>query len=203
MTDSDVFVDLVLQNEFNRIVLERAPELTLPDWWLTAGAVFQTVWNVLDGRDPTAGINDYDLFYFDATDLSWEAEDRVIRKAEALFEDVDARVEVRNEARVHLWYEQRFGTSAPPFTSTRDAIDHFASTTCCYAITRHAHGGFETYAPHGYEDLFAKRLRPNPVLAPREVYEQKAARWKAEWPDLQVLPWPEMATKRRETTEGT
>jgi uncharacterized protein len=194
VAEDEVFVGLVLRNEFNRIVLECAPALGLPDWWLTAGAVFQTVWNVLDGRDPAAGINDYDLFYFDDVDLSWEAEDRVIRKAWVLFDDLDVRVEVRNEARVHLWYRQRFGRAAAPFTSSRDAIDHFASTTCFYAVSRHIEGDFEAYAPHGYVDLFAKRLRPNPVLAPREVYEQKAARWKAEWPDLEVLPWHDRPT---------
>ncbi|MFD7005021.1 MULTISPECIES: nucleotidyltransferase family protein [Rhodococcus] len=34
-------------------------------------------------------------------------------------------------------------------------------------------------------------LRPNPVLAAREVYESKAARWQKEWPRLTVVPWPE------------
>ncbi|MDJ0397450.1 hypothetical protein [Rhodococcus rhodochrous] len=34
-------------------------------------------------------------------------------------------------------------------------------------------------------------LRPNPVLAPREVYEAKARRWQAERPRSIVVPWPE------------
>ncbi|WP_234036664.1 hypothetical protein [Rhodococcus sp. P-2] len=37
-------------------------------------------------------------------------------------------------------------------------------------------------------------VRPNPVLAPREVYEAKAARWRREWPALTVEPWPESST---------
>jgi hypothetical protein len=32
-------------------------------------------------------------------------------------------------------------------------------------------------------------VRPNPVLAPREVYERKAARWSGLWPELTVLAW--------------
>lgn len=188
--DRKRFVELALSNEINRAVLERAPRLGVPDWWLTAGALFQTVWNRLDGRAPTAGIQDYDLFYFDPTDLSWDAEDQVIRSAGALFADLDATVEVRNEARVHLWYEEHFGVPAPAFRSSCDAVDHFASTTCCYAITR-ATDEILVYAPHGYTDLFAQRVRPNPRLAPREVYEAKAARWATEWPGLTVDPWPE------------
>ncbi|MBV6762554.1 MULTISPECIES: nucleotidyltransferase family protein [Rhodococcus] len=172
-------------------ILDRAPRLGLAEWYLTAGAVFQTVWNHIDGRDPQSGIDDYDLFYFDDTDLSYEAEDDVIRRAAALFDDLDVRVEVRNEARVHLWYEDHFGVPATPFTDCKDAIDHFASTTCCYGIRRTHTGDDEIYAPHGFTDLFDMVLRPNPVLAPRKVYETKAARWQKEWPHLTVLPWPE------------
>lgn len=188
--DRDHFLDLVLRNDVNRTILRRGRQLGVPDWWLTAGAVFQTVWNVLDGRDPTEGIADYDLFYFDATDTSWDGEDAVIARSAALFADLDAIVEVRNEARVHRWYEQRFGRPAAPFTSSLDAIDHFASTICCYAVTCAVDGEIEVYAPHGYVDLFERRVRPNPVLAPAHVYEQKTARWLTQWPTLEVEPWP-------------
>jgi hypothetical protein len=188
--ERDRFIEAVLQNDTNRAILQRGPSLGVPDCWLVSGAVFQTVWNVIDGRDPTAGITDYDLFYFDASDLSWEAEDAVIRRAASLFSDLDGVVEVRNEARVYLWYEDHFGVTVPPFTSSRDAVDHFASTTCCYALTSDQEGRIEVYAPHGYADLFAQRVRPNPLLAKRDVYERKAARWLAEWPHLVVDSWP-------------
>lgn len=184
------FLDIVQQNPINAAILDRGPLLGVPDWWLTAGAVFQTVWNVLDGRDPGAGILDYDFFYYDPSDLSYEAEDVVIRRAATLFGDVSVPVEVRNEARVHLWYESRFGVPGVRFTSSRDAIDHFASTTCCFGVSRTATGDVIDYAPHGYADLFAMRVRPNPRLAPREVYEAKALRWRQEWPGLVVDPWP-------------
>jgi hypothetical protein len=187
------FLDLVQRNPINVSILDRGPILGVPDWWLTAGAVFQTVWNVLDGRNPGAGIADYDVFYYDASDLSYEAEDEVIRHAESLFADLGVTVEIRNEARVHLWYESRFGVPGVPFSSSRDAIDHFASTTCCFGVSRSLNGELVDYAPHGYADLFAKRVRPNPRLAPREVYETKARRWQQEWPSLLVDPWPASA----------
>src|SRR5690242_7164937 len=98
------------------------PRLGLATCYLTAGGVVQTLWNVLSGRDPRAGIKDYDIFYFDDSDLSYAAEDAVIQQANALFPDLPAPVEVRNEARVHLWYEEKFGVPARPFTSCEDAI---------------------------------------------------------------------------------
>jgi hypothetical protein len=67
---------------------------------------------------------------FDARDLSSEAQDVVIERAAELFADLDVVVEVCNEARVHLWYEEHFGVPAEAFDSSRDAIDR-CSTPCC------------------------------------------------------------------------
>ena len=178
------------ENEFLTDVMARAATLELPGCYVTAGCLFQTVWNVVTGRPPTSGIKDYDIFYFDGTDLSWEAEDAAIKAGQEVFAGLPAEVEIRNEARVHLWYEQKFGVPCPPHESTEAAIDSFAATTCCLGVRLEADGGWRIYAPHGLSDVFNLVVRPNPVLAPREVYETKAARWRDEWPELTVLPWP-------------
>lgn len=178
----------------NRIfveVLARAATLKLPGWYLTAGCVFQTVWNVVTDRPPTAGIKDYDLFYFDDSDLSWDAENEVIQAGHATFCDLAADVEIRNEARVHLWYEHHFGVPCAPHTSTEAAIDSFAATTCCLGVRLNEDDRWRIYAPHGLADVFNLVVRPNPVLAPRTVYETKSRRWREYWPELTVLPWPE------------
>ncbi|MDX2407159.1 nucleotidyltransferase family protein [Streptomyces microflavus] len=177
-------------NEVLTDVMTRAATLELPGWYVTAGCLFQTVWNVVTGRPPTSGIKDYDLFYFDGTDLSWEAEDTVIRAGQKVFAGLPAEVEIRNEARVHLWYEQKFGVPCPPHESTEAAIDSFAATPCCLGVRLEPDGEWRVYAPHGLADVFNLVVRPNPVLAPREVYEAKAARWKNEWPELTVMAWP-------------
>lgn len=178
------------RNEVLLEVLDRTASLELPGWYVTAGCLYQTVWNIVTGRPPTSGIKDYDVFYFDDSDLSWEAEDVVIRTAAEIFADLPAEVEVRNEARVHLWYEGKFGTACPPHDSTESAIDSFASTTCCLGVRLEQAGRWRVYAPHGLSDVFNLVVRPNPVLAPREVYEAKAARWRRQWPELTVLDWP-------------
>ncbi|GAA2711428.1 nucleotidyltransferase family protein [Actinoplanes palleronii] len=172
-------------------VLERAAVLDLPGWYLTGGAVFQTVWNVVTGQPATAGIKDYDLFYFDGGDLSWEAEDRVITAAAVAFADVGVSVEVRNEARVHLWYEQKFGAACPPYDSTEAAIDSFVATTCSVGVRVEAGGRWRIYAPHGLGDVFNLVLRPNPGEGRRAAYETKSVRWAQQWPELTVLEWPE------------
>ncbi|MFE3035940.1 nucleotidyltransferase family protein [Streptomyces canus] len=186
----DVFRSVLGRNEVLTEVMARTATLGLPGWYVTAGCLFQTVWNVATGRPPTQGIRDYDVFYFDDTDLSWQAEDAVIKTGQEVFDDLRAEVEIRNEARVHLWYERKFGVPCPPYDSTEAAIDRFAATTCCLGVRLEPDRGWRVYAPHGLSDVFNLVVRPNPVLAPRAVYDAKTARWKEEWPELTVLPWP-------------
>jgi hypothetical protein len=52
--------------------IERARDLGLPDWMVVSGALYNTVWNHLTGKPPGHGIKDIDLFYHDASDLSWQ-----------------------------------------------------------------------------------------------------------------------------------
>jgi uncharacterized protein len=101
--DVERLIEAVVQNRANRIILERLPEIGLPDAFLVAGSLFQTVCNVLTGRAPDYGIKDDDIFYFD-DDTSWEAEDAVIRHVTSLFSELGVAIEARNQARVHLWY---------------------------------------------------------------------------------------------------
>jgi uncharacterized protein len=173
-------------------VMSRAAALDLPGWYLTAGCLFQTVWNVLTDPPPTYRIKDYDLFYFDDSDLSWEAEDKIIQAAKTIFCEVAPTVEIRNEARVHLWYEHHFGVPCTPYTCTEAAIDSFAATTCCLGVRLEPAGHWRIYAPPGFSDVFNLVVRPNPVLAPRHVYETKTQRWVERWPELTVLPWPDI-----------
>ena len=70
---------------------------------MMSGAVYQRVLNALTGRPLDYGVRDYDLGYFDASDISYAAEDAVIRRVPAAFvEPLRRAVEVRNQARACL-----------------------------------------------------------------------------------------------------
>ena len=96
-------------------VLARAAAMDLPGWYLVAGCLYQTVWNVVTRQPPEAGILDYDLAYFDESDLSWDAENQVIEAGYQTFGGLAVPVQIRNQARVHLWYEQKFGMPCRPY----------------------------------------------------------------------------------------
>jgi hypothetical protein len=172
-------------------VLARAATMNLPGWYLVAGCLYQTVWNVVTGQPPEAGILDYDLVYFDGSDLSWDGEDAVISAGHQAFAGLATPVQIRNQARVHLWYEQKFGVPCQPHQSAEAAIDTFEATTACLGVRLQSGGRWRIYAPHGLADVFNLVVRPNPVLAPRHVYQAKTARWSEQWPSLIVLPWPD------------
>ncbi len=56
-------------------ILENASRLKLPNWYLGAGCIAQTVWNFQHGFHLTHGIRDCDLVYFDPSSTSYEAEE--------------------------------------------------------------------------------------------------------------------------------
>lgn len=184
------FRDTLSRNRTLAEVLTRASAMNLPEWYLVSGCLFQTIWNVITGQPPEAGIADYDLIYFDSTDLSWEAEDKVIQAGHKIFVDLPAPVQIRNQARVHLWYEQKHGIPCPQHKSAEAVIDTFPSTSACLGVRLLLNGEWRIYAPHGFSDVFSLVVRPNTVLAPAYVYKAKTARWHSQWPALTILPWP-------------
>jgi hypothetical protein len=185
--DHASLIEAVLCNPVNRAILERLPALGLKDAWLVAGAVVQTVWNVRTGRSPDYGIRDYDIFYFDS-DISFAAEDAAIRGVAAAMSDVCDRVEPRNQARVHLWYPQKFRAPYPPLSCATEGIDRFLARVSQVGV-QWTEEGYAVYAPHGLDDIATMVVRPNPSSNfCAEIYDAKAAGWKGRWPELTILP---------------
>ncbi len=170
-------------------VLRDARALVLPDWRLASGAVYQTVWNALTRRPSGHGIKDIDLVYFDG-DTSYEAEDRIITRARPVFAGLPAPVELRNQARVHLWFREKHGISYPRLACTDAALLNYAARTHAVAVRLEADGRLSIAAPFGLADIFAMRLVPNPVLDNAATYMEKAVRMKAAWPEIEIVPWP-------------
>jgi len=131
-------------------VLSVARHLNLPDWLVFSGAVYQPVLNHLTGRPLDYGIKDYDLGYYDASDLSYDAEDAVIRRVKAAFgEPLRSMVEVRNQARVHLWFEAKFGEPYAPLSCTAEALERFASATFAVGVRLEPDDRLHIEAPFG------------------------------------------------------
>jgi hypothetical protein len=169
-------------------VLTTVRALDLPDWRLVSGAVYQAVWNARTGRPAGYGVKDYDLAYFDASDLSYEAEDVVIKRVAAAFDEpFRSQVEVRNQARVHLWFQNRFGEPYAPLHSTDQALGRFVAPTFAVGVRLEADDSLSIAAPFGLDDVFALTIRPNPNRPVARGWAKAVDSARARWPELTVI----------------
>jgi uncharacterized protein len=184
--DAEAFRAAALRNPVNATIADELYQLALPDAWIVSGCLVQTAWNVRSGRAPDYGIADYDVFYFDP-DTSWLAEDAVIRDLQHRLQDHGVRIEIRNQARVHLWYPGKHGLPYPALRCSADGIDRFLTTTTKVGIRRRR-AGYGVHAPHGFDDIADMIVRPNPgPNFSAASYQAKATRWKMLWPELTVM----------------
>lgn len=183
-----IFLDIIRETPFLTTALTQARALNLPNWQIVSGALYNTVWNHLTNRPATTGINDIDLMYLDP-DTSWQAENEIIQTAIPKFAPTPP-AEIRNQSRVHLWYEQHFGQSIPPITSVNEAITLFASKTHSVGIHLDQNDHLTLFAPYGLSDIFNFRVTPNPIRDNRETHGRKAKRALTVWPELTIIPWP-------------
>jgi hypothetical protein len=179
---------ILLRSPILTTILDRWANISLPDCWLVAGALAQTVWNDAFHLPPSYGISDIDLVYFDANDLSEDAEARHPTRIRELFSDLPIGIDVKNEARVHLWYEAKFGYAIQPYVSTQDAIMTFPTTATAIGLQQEK-SQLRLFAPYGLTDLLGSIVRANKKQITRQIYEAKLSRWLALWPRLLVVPW--------------
>ncbi|TDF93788.1 nucleotidyltransferase family protein [Paenibacillus piri] len=169
-------------------VFHKAAHLNIDHYYIGAGCIAQTVWNHCSGFSSTNGINDIDFVYFDS-DLSYDKECEVINHVNQSLGDLPIRIDIKNQARVHLWYEQHFGYPIRPYASLEDAINTWPTTASAIGLRKDANGQWNVYAPYGLNDLFGLIVRANKVQITKEIYEKKVHRWQTNWPALNIIPW--------------
>jgi len=180
-------IDIVRANADLMHVLRVMRDLDLPDWRLFSGAVYQSVWNERTGRAPGYGVKDYDIGYFDP-DTSWDAEDEVIKRVAAAFPpELRDIVEVRNQARVHLWFEGKFGELYEPLTCTDDAPARFVAPAFALGVRLEKDDAISIVAPFGLQDVFDMVIRPNPTRGLARGWDRVIANARGRWPEITVI----------------
>ncbi|MBN1301892.1 MAG: nucleotidyltransferase family protein [Melioribacteraceae bacterium] len=181
-------ISLLKSNTIVWEIITSAGELKLPGWHVAAGCIAQTVWNYLHGYEFLKNINDIDFIYFDDSDLSLEAEDRIISIVKSFYKNSPVHIDVKNQARVHIWYEEHFGYKIKPYRNIFEAVDTFPTTATCVALAD-KNGTIDIYAPYGLNDMFNMIVRPNKKQITEEIYNKKTERWKNAWQLLTIIPW--------------
>jgi hypothetical protein len=181
--------ELVLGSAWLTNLLRLVAALDLPDCWIGAGAVRDLVWDIRfgPGFDP-ASIADVDVVFFDPTDLSAEHELNIECRLRA--REPSVQWDVKNQARVHLWFENRFGLAAEPLTSTTDGVSTWPETATAVAVRLRDDGGIEVAAPFGLDDLLDGVWRRNHGRVSDLEFAARIERKQAHvrWPAVTVLP---------------
>lgn len=184
-----ILEQIILQNEVLREVLIILSQSKLRNYYVAAGCINQTVFNYYHGNELNFGIEDFDIVYFD-NDLSYEKEDGIIRYLTNLLKDIPINLDIKNEARVHLWYGEKYGKDIEPYASVEDAISSWGTSITCIGV-RIENDKLIVCAPFGLNDLFTMTIRPIKKQFSEEQYLIKTKKWQDKWSLLKVLPWNE------------
>ena len=168
--------EILFKNETLKEVLKRLEKSNLKNYYVGAGCINQTVFNYLHGLRIDANINNYDIVYYDE-DTSYEKEDIVIKYVEELLSDLNIKLDVKNEARVHIWYNEKYNENRMPYTSVEDAVSRWGTTITCIGV-RLENNNLIVDAPYGLNDLFNMVIRPVKTDFTETDYIKKVNKWK-------------------------
>ena len=159
------------------------------EYYVGAGSVTNTIWNEISGYPLEYGISDIDIEYYDKYNLDVHHETKLKKELERILGDFSFKLDVKNQARVHFWYESKFGFPIKPYMSIEKAIDSWPTTATAIGVRLEHNGLYTIYSPYGLNDLFSMVVRPNKLLVTQEIYESKSTKWKEKWPLLEIIPW--------------
>lgn len=157
------------------------------NYYLGAGGVNQTVFNYYHGYDLNYGIKDFDIVYYDE-DESYEAEDIIIKDLSKRLSHIDTSFDIKNQARVYIWYNEKYGTNREKYSSVENAVSSWGATVTCIGV-RLENNELKVYCPYGLNDVFSLTIRPVKKDFEKVNFEARANRWKKTWKKLNIIEW--------------
>lgn len=164
-------------------------ELKAEKFYIGAGAIAQTIWNIQTNRPVDYGIDDIDIVYYNSKNIEEKHEKEIVEHLNQKLEEYPLWIDVKNEARVHLWYRNKFGYDIEPYESIEDAIDTWPTTATSLGISKISEKCWEIYAPFGLMDVFNMKIVANNRQITKEIYDIKVKKWAQKWPELDVVKW--------------
>lgn len=188
----NMFISILKKNKELMEILDYISKLNLPNFYIAAGSVFQTIWNYYDDKDLNYGIKDIDVIYYNNDDLSVEKDLEYynIINEYAKSKNFNYEIDVSNEARMHIWkMEHGQGDNVEPYQNSEDAISKWIATVHAIGITK-ADNEIKVYAPYGLSDIFSRTIRPiKHECNSEELYNKKVAGWKKRFDNLTIIEW--------------
>ena len=186
----ETFISILEKNKDLMAILDYITELKLPNFYIAAGSVFQTIWNYYDGKELNFGIKDIDVIYYNNSDLSVEKDLEYYNIINEYVKSNGFNYDVSNEARMHLWkMEHDQGENVEQYKNSEDAMSKWIATVHAIGITK-INGNIKIYAPYGLSDIYSRTIRPIKHNGnSKELYDKKVASWKNRFDNLNVIEW--------------
>lgn len=157
----------ILENSAIALVLPAIAKLNLPDWWLAGGAVRNTVWKEIFGKDCKLVINDFDIAFFD---LAGDRTQELAAKTALTEQFPHYQFDVKNQASFARWR-----TGRRPYHSTEDGVADWLHTATAVGVQLDHRGQWQFFTPYGLDDLLQGIVRPTPAHEKNPDAERKAA----------------------------
>ena len=106
-------------------MLDYISELNLPNFYIAAGSIFQTIWNYYDGKNLNFGIKDIDVIYYNNDVLSVEKDIEYYNfiSKYTKSKNIDYEIDVSNETTMHRWQmKHKHGKKIKQYQNSEDAI---------------------------------------------------------------------------------
>lgn len=171
---------IIQQDAWMMDVLRIVSEQNLPDWWIGAGFVRNTIWDHIHDYKVRTPLNDIDVIYFDPKNLSEDKEKTIEHD---LRKKLSIPWSVKNQARMAIV------RGDGPYTNAEDGLSRWVETATCVGVRLDSLGELKLATPLGIEDLAHLYLRPNPknTLDPEKFGERiKKKNWLTLWPKLKM-----------------
>ena len=182
-------VEILKKNNELMEILDYISELKLPNFYIAAGPIFQTIWNYCDNKPLNSGIKDIDIIYYDSNDLTRESEKTLQDKITDHFKYLNYEFDVNNEARIYLWLKENENKNIDQYKNSEDAIDKWIATVHAIGITKE-NNEIKIYAPYGLSDIFSKTIRPiKHKNNSKELYNKKVESWLKRFDNLNIIEW--------------
>lgn len=184
-TEARQFVYQTISNQPElMLILRQINSLHLAQGALAAGAIRNSVWQVLHGQ-PVALGTDIDVVFFDP---ARPYSDNLVIQAQLQKQCPQYHWEVKNEVYMHTYDI----ADAQPFTDTTDAIAHFVETPTCVGAYLDDRDELHLIAPYGVSDLVNLQCRLVPIFSARtygDIYHDRIAKkqWASRWPRLHIV----------------
>lgn len=185
------FMSILEENKDLMIILDYLAKLNLPNFYIAAGSIFQTIWNYYDNRPLNYGIKDIDIIYYDKDNLTKEVEQKLENQIIDFLkqQNLNYEVDIHNEARMHLWKKENENKDIDQYQNSEDAIAKWIATVHAIGITKEK-GQIKVYAPYGLSDIFSRTIRPIKHKGnSQELYNKKIASWQSRFSNLNIIEW--------------